>query len=149
MEFYVTKTQTNEYENFYETDKALNGEKQAPTLVGHVHLKVGDISTAKAFYSDKLGFDVTMEFGPQAIFFSAGGYHHHIGANTWYSNGSGPRTPALGLGQTSIILPDEESLAELQEKLIHHKVQLQVPEENTILFNDPWLNTVTVTVKIN
>lgn len=146
QKFYVNEAQTNEYENFYEPSKALNGGKQPPVLVGHVHLKVGNIHTAKDFYSGKLGFDVTMEFGPQAIFFSAGGYHHHIGTNTWYSNGSGPRTPALGLGQTSIVLPNVESLAILQEKLTHHKVQLETHKENTLLFNDPWLDMILVTV---
>ena len=146
QKFRLTENQTNEYENIYETASALTGANQPPTLVGHVHLKVGDIQTAKEFYSEKLGFDVKMEFGPQAIFFSAGGYHHHIGANTWYSNGSGPRTPALGLGQTSIILPTVESLNILSEKLYHHDIQLQTPEENTLQFNDPWLNTVIVKV---
>lgn len=63
--------------------------------VGHVHLQVGDVDTAREFYVDRLGFDLTMAYGRQAIFVSAGGYHHHMAMNTWNSSGAGPRTPAL------------------------------------------------------
>lgn len=113
-------------------------------MVGHVHLKVGDINTAKLFYSNIVGFDVTMLFGQQAIFFSAGGYHHHVGANTWYSNGAGPRTPALGLGQVSILLPSSNDIETLEDKLKHYNVQYKNSEADTIQFNDPWLNLITV-----
>jgi catechol 2,3-dioxygenase len=65
------------------------------TGVGHVHLKVGDIQTAKQFYVDTVGFEITIEYGKQALFVSAGGYHHHLGMNTWQSSGAGTRTPAL------------------------------------------------------
>ena len=65
------------------------------TRVGHVHLKVADLDRAIAFYSGILGFDVTMRYGSQAAFLSAGGYHHHIGLNTWESLGGSPPPPGL------------------------------------------------------
>lgn len=146
-QLFHVRSSHNEYENFYEETAALNGIDQSDSLVGHVHLKVGNINTAKDFYADKLGFEVTMEFGSQAIFFSSGGYHHHIAANTWYSNSAGPRTPSLGLGQVSILLPNAEDIDVLSEKLNYYNVQLKTPEEKTLEFNDPWLNSVTVKVQ--
>src|SRR5947207_2783177 len=71
----------------------------AGTRVGHIHLQVGDIPKAEEFYHDILGFDVTASM-PSAIFLSAGGYHHHIGANTWQSRGANP-APMTGAGLTS------------------------------------------------
>src|SRR5690606_39081792 len=67
--------------------------------VGHVHLSVGDVATARSFYVDALGFDVTTALGDTALFVSAGGYHHHMAMNVWESRGAGPRMPALGLGR--------------------------------------------------
>jgi catechol 2,3-dioxygenase len=60
-------------------------------LIGHVHLRVGDANKAREFWNDQLGFDTMLEYGPQAVFLSSGGYHHHIGANSWQSRGAGPR----------------------------------------------------------
>ena len=74
--------------------------------VGHVHLQVGDITTAQQFYVDTLGFEVTAVFGTQALFVSAGGYHHHLALNTWQSRGAQARWAALGLGEVTIELPD-------------------------------------------
>ncbi|MEQ9412326.1 MAG: VOC family protein, partial [Cyclobacteriaceae bacterium] len=62
----------------------------AQTRIGHVHLKVADLTKSLAFYRDLLGFEVTMMYGDQAAFISAGGYHHHIGLNTWHSKGAPP-----------------------------------------------------------
>ena len=75
-----------------------NGSRQNPpippeTLVGHVHLKVADLERAIHFYSDVLGFEVTQRYGAGAVFLSAGGYHHHIGLNTWESQGGSPPPP--------------------------------------------------------
>ena len=81
-----------------------------PTL-GHVHLKVADLERAIAFYRDLLGFDVTQRYGDQAAFLSSGGYHHHIGLNTWHSKGSEP--PAenhTGLYHSAFLYPDRASL---------------------------------------
>src|SRR6478735_1834556 len=81
------------------------------TRIGHVHLKVSDLDRSLSFYRDLLGFEVTMRYGSQAVFISAGGYHHHIGLNTWYSKGGSPPPPGTtGLYHTAIRYPDRKSL---------------------------------------
>jgi catechol 2,3-dioxygenase len=113
--------------------------------VGHVHLKVGDIATAKAFYVDVLGFETTARFGDQALFVSAGGYHHHVGMNTWESRGAGPRTPALGLGQVALRLPDLDALGALGDRLRLAGVPVR-NDGRELLFADPWSNAVRATL---
>ena len=89
------------------------------TRVGHVHLKVADLERAIAFYSGLLGFDVTMRYGSQAAFLSAGGYHHHIGLNTWESLGGSPPPPGhTGLYHTAFLFPDRKSLAQVLKRLV-------------------------------
>ena len=88
------------------------------TRVGHVHLKVADLDRAIAFYSGILGFDVTMRYGTQAAFLSAGGYHHHIGLNTWESLGGSPPPPGhTGLYHTAFLFPDRKALAQVLKRL--------------------------------
>src|SRR5690554_1724438 len=111
--------------------------------VGHVHLKVGDIQTAKQFYVDTVGFETTIEYGTQALFVSAGGYHHHVGMNTWHSSGAGARTPALGLGEVSIQVPTTDELGALGERLTSRGVQFAL-DANELRFDDPWANQVLV-----
>jgi len=83
------------------------------TSIGHVHLKVADIERALSFYRDVLGFEVTQRMGPSAAFLSAGGYHHHIGLNTWESRGGAPPAPGTtGLYHLAIRYPDRLSLAD-------------------------------------
>jgi catechol 2,3-dioxygenase len=91
----------------------------AATRVGHVHLKVADLDRAIAFYSGVLGFEVTQRYGAQAAFLSAGGYHHHIGLNTWESAGA-PPPPAghTGLYHTAFLYPDRTSLAQVLARVI-------------------------------
>lgn len=113
------------------------------TGVGHVHLKVGDIATARQFYVDTMGFEVTTEFGSQALFVSAGGYHHHLGMNTWRSRGAGDRTPALGLGEVSVRLPTADGLGALRERLRARGVQV-ADDGRELVFDDPWRNLVRV-----
>jgi catechol 2,3-dioxygenase len=113
--------------------------------VGHVHLKVGDIATAKAFYVDVVGFETTARFGEQALFVSAGGYHHHVGMNTWRSRGAGPRTPALGLGQVAIRLPDDDALGALADRLRVAGVATR-HDGRELAFEDPWRNAVRAVV---
>ncbi|MET1015877.1 MAG: VOC family protein [Leifsonia flava] len=111
--------------------------------VGHVHLSVGDVASARAFYVDALGFDATAAFGDQALFVSAGGYHHHMAMNVWNSRGAGPRMPALGLGRVDIQVPDADTLGELQERLSHFGFQTR-DDGRTVSFDDPWANLIRV-----
>ncbi|THG30217.1 VOC family protein [Naasia lichenicola] len=113
--------------------------------VGHVHLKVGDIPTARAFYVDTLGFEMTAEYGPQALFVSAGGYHHHVGMNTWQSAGAGQRTPALGLGEVTIRLGSPDDLGALRERLAAKRLAVR-DSGAELAFDDPWSNLVKVVV---
>lgn len=79
--------------------------------IGHIHLKVADLDRAIAFYSGVLGFDLVQRYGPGAAFLSAGGYHHHIGLNTWESKGGTPPPPgSTGLYHTAFLYPDRASL---------------------------------------
>jgi len=90
----------------------------AKTQIGHIHLKVADLDRALAFYRDLLGFEVTMMYGDQAAFLSAGGYHHHIGLNTWHSKGSPPAsTGSVGLYHTAIVYPTRKDLAIIFERI--------------------------------
>jgi catechol 2,3-dioxygenase len=97
-----------------ELSQATGAQPTAPagTTIGHVHLQVADIPEAEAFYNGVLGFDVMVRGYPGALFVSAGGYHHHIGLNTWHSAGSGPPAPgSVGLRHYEVRLPDEQQLA--------------------------------------
>jgi catechol 2,3-dioxygenase len=89
------------------------------TRIGHVHLKVSDLDKALAFYQGLLGFEIMQRYGSQAVFISAGGYHHHIGLNTWYSK-NGPPAPqqACGLFHTAILYPTRKDLALALKRLI-------------------------------
>jgi catechol 2,3-dioxygenase len=93
--------------------------------IGHVHLKVADLERAIAFYSGVLGFELTQRMGRQAAFLSAGGYHHHIGLNTWESLGGPPPAPGTtGLYHTAIRYPDRAALADALRRLIEARVPL-------------------------
>ncbi len=84
----------------------------AGTDIGHVHLKVADLDRALGFYVGVLGFELTQRYGTQAAFVSAGGYHHHLGLNTWESRGGSPPPPgATGLYHTAIRYPTRRDLA--------------------------------------
>jgi catechol 2,3-dioxygenase len=86
--------------------------------IGHVHLKVADIDRSLGFYRDILGFDVMQRIGDEAAFLSAGGYHHHVGANTWRSGGAGPPEPgAAAQRRFEIVLPGEAERDRLVERL--------------------------------
>jgi catechol 2,3-dioxygenase len=122
----------------------LAGRREAPfaglpsaTRMGHVHLKVAQIPDTIGFYRDVLGFDLMAELGPQAAFFGAGGYHHHVGANTWESAGRGsPPEGAIALRQATIILSGE---AERERVLARLRQRGQVPEPSAEgpLIRDP------------
>jgi len=93
--------------------------------VGHVHLKVSDLERSIRFYRDVLGFEVMQRMGTQAAFLSAGGYHHHVGLNTWESAG-GPPSPrgAAGLYHVAFRYPDRAALGKALRRLIEHSVPL-------------------------
>jgi catechol 2,3-dioxygenase len=91
----------------------------AQTRIGHVHLKVSDLEKALAFYCDLLGFEVTQRYGNGAVFISAGGYHHHIGLNTWYSKEAPPApVRACGLFHAAILYDTRKDLAIAVKRLI-------------------------------
>jgi catechol 2,3-dioxygenase len=124
---------------------AAEGSVLETASVGHVHLKVGDIPTARSFYADTLGFEVTNEFGSQALFVSAGGYHHHLGMNTWRSRGALDRAPALGLGEVAIHVPTPDDLGSLRERLAAARIGIR-DDGCTVTFDDPWKNEIAVAV---
>ncbi len=90
----------------------------AQTRIGHVHLKVANLDRALAFYSGLLGFEITTLYGNQAAFISAGGYHHHIGLNTWHSKNAPPASKqGVGLYHTAIVYPVRRDLAMIFDRL--------------------------------
>lgn len=89
------------------------------TRIGHVHLKVADLERSLKFYRDLLGFEVQQYYGDSAVFISAGGYHHHIGLNTWYSKNENPApVRAAGLFHTAIVFPTRKDLAIALKRLV-------------------------------
>ena len=113
----------------------------AGTRLGHIHLQVGDIPQAETFYHDILGFDIIAKM-PSALFISAGGYHHHIGMNTWHSRGASP-APAgtAGLRFVSIELPSEEARAQVVERVAAAGVAYG-EQAGVVSVEDPWRNTI-------
>jgi catechol 2,3-dioxygenase len=94
--------------------------------IGHVHLKVADLDRALGFYRDVLGFEVTQVYGKQAAFLSAGGYHHHIGLNTWESSGGRPPAPGTtGLYHLAILYPERAELADALRRLVAAGIPLE------------------------
>ena len=90
----------------------------AQTRIGHVHLKVADLERALEFYQGLLGFTITQRYGDSAVFISAGGYHHHIGLNTWYSKDAPPAPRnSTGLFHTAILYPSRKDLAVIYKRL--------------------------------
>src|ERR1700709_2416077 len=93
--------------------------------IGHVHLKVADLDRALGFYRDVLGFEVTQRMGNSAAFLSAGGYHHHIGLNTWQSKGGPPAPPhTAGLYHAAILYPTRAALADALRRLLRANIPL-------------------------
>ncbi|NOJ60345.1 VOC family protein [Arthrobacter sp. 260] len=127
------------------TEAAVTGQTEASAVVGHVHLQVGDVETAGKFYVDTLGFERTAGWHGQALFVSAGGYHHHMAMNVWNSRGAGPRKDTLGLGEVLIHVPAADDVDALADRLRvagignHHT-------GSELRFNDPWNNRIRVAV---
>ncbi|BAS17558.1 catechol-2,3-dioxygenase [Arthrobacter sp. Hiyo8] len=130
----------------YLSEAAVTGQHGAGAGVGHVHLQVGDVKTAHDFYVDTLGFEQTAGWHGQALFVSAGGYHHHMAMNVWNSRGAGPRKDTLGLGEVVIEVPSGDDVGALADRLkvagiaSHHTGQ-------ELRFEDPWRNRLRVAVR--
>jgi len=117
------------------------------THIGHVHLKVGDIERSLKFYVELLGFSITQRYGDSAVFISAGGYHHHIGLNTWHSkNGSPAPVNNAGLYHLAIVYPTRKDLAIAVQRLIAAKYPLTGAADHgvseAVYLNDPDRNGV-------
>jgi catechol 2,3-dioxygenase len=110
--------------------------------IGHAHLKVADIDRAIAFYRDVLGFELMQRMGDQAAFLSAGGYHHHIGLNTWESKGGSPPPPGTtGLYHVAIRYPTRAALGDALKRLVENRVPISGASDHgvseAIYLNDP------------
>lgn len=103
----------------------MNYKAPAGTKIGHVHLKVSDIEKSLSFYRDMLGFEVMQYYGKNAVFLSAGGYHHHIGLNTWHSSKAGPAPiQSAGLYHAAILYPTRKDLAAVLKRIIDARYPL-------------------------
>jgi catechol 2,3-dioxygenase len=108
------------------------------TTMGHVHLHVAHLDAAQRFYVDLLGFEITQAYGSQALFVSAGGYHHHIGLNTWQGVGAPPPPPhTTGLRHFEIVVPDAEQRADLHARLEAAGVPRRADEDGVTIYEDP------------
>ena len=112
------------------------------TRIGHIHLKVSDLDKALAFYRGLLGFEIMQRFGSSAVFISAGGYHHHIGLNTWHSKNASPApVNSCGLYHTAILYPTRKDLAVVFKRLADAKYPLSGAADHgvseALYLNDP------------
>ena len=115
----------------------------AGTTIGHVHLQVADIADADAFYHGVLGFDVTTRGYPGALFVSAGGYHHHLGLNTWHSAASGPAAPgSVGLRSYEVLLPDLAELDRIVDRIRDAGIEPDAETAGGVSVRDPSGNLV-------
>src|SRR6476659_9561577 len=119
----------------------------AKTKIGHVHLKVANLQRSLVFYCDLLGFEITTTYGDDAVFISAGGYHHHIGLNTWYSKNASPApVHSAGLYHTAILYPERKDLAIAYKRLVDAGYPLSGSADHgvseAIYLNDPHHNGV-------
>ena len=132
-----------------ELSQATERQPSAPagTTMGHVHLQVADIAEAEAFYNGVLGFDVMVRGYPGALFVSAGGYHHHLGLNTWHSAGSGPPAPgSVGLRHYEVQLPDSAELAAVLGRIRTAGIEITDVPGGTLV-RDPSGNGVLLTAR--
>ncbi|MDQ0735208.1 VOC family protein [Arthrobacter agilis] len=127
------------------TEAAASSAESRSATVGHVHLQVGDVETAHRFYVDVLGFERTAGWHDQALFVSAGGYHHHMAMNVWNSRGAGPRRDTLGLGEVLIRVPAADEVAALADRLAHAGIANHHTGAE-LRFEDPWRNRLRVAV---
>lgn len=124
-------------------EEHLSADVDQEATMGHVHLRVGDTDEARTFYSDLLGFDVTAE-SQGAVFFSAAGYHHHLAANTWQSEGAGQRPESAGLSRLVVELPSAGDLSPIAERLEAAGVEHELGASE-LSVQDPWGTEVVFT----
>lgn len=125
-----------------------DGGAPAGTTMGHVHLRVADIPSAEAFHSGVIGFDVTGRVYPGALFLSAGGYHHHVGMNTWASAGApAPPLGARGLRRYEVLLPGGDELARVRGRLDGAGVASEADDDG-LLVRDPSGNATLLRVAV-
>ncbi len=120
-------------------------------VIGHVHLKVSNLTRSVAFYREALGFELQQQMGDDAAFLSFGGYHHHLGLNTWYSkDGAAPPVRSTGLFHLAILYPDRRSLAAALRKLIEQGIQIDGAQDHgvseAIYLRDPDGNGIEIYV---
>ena len=127
----------------YLTPEVIEQPVDGSAVVGHVHLSVGDEITAREFYADRLGFETTIEIPGQAVFVSAGKYHHHMAMNVWSSSGAGRRSRTLGLGRVDILVPSADDVGALVERMSHYGIDTR-NDGHTVAFDDPWANLIQV-----
>lgn len=122
----------------------LGGDTERPdeTLMGHVHLKVGELEQAEEFYADALGFAVTSR-SDGALFYAAGGYHHHLATNVWQSDGAEERTNPTGLGAVTITVGDATALQDITDRLDSATVDYDL-QDDRIIVDDPWGNEIRI-----
>lgn len=118
----------------------------AGTRIGHIHIKVSDIERSLRFYCEILGFELTTRYGEEAAFISAGGYHHHIGLNVWYSKGSQPPpVHTTGLFHFAILYPERKDLASILQRLRNLNIPFSASDHGVseaIYINDPDKNGI-------
>jgi catechol 2,3-dioxygenase len=120
---------------------------QPETTIGHVHLHVADLRAAEAFYHGVLGFDIITNYGGSALFVSAGGYHHHLGLNTWAGVGAPPAPPdAAGLRRFAIVLPDADALETVAARVRAAGIAAEQTDAGLTL-RDPSQNGVLLTAR--
>jgi catechol 2,3-dioxygenase len=146
IEMGTLRLDPNEFLQQNLTDEVIENPMVGGARVGHVHLSVGDTQTARDFYVDRLGFETTTELPGQAVFVSAGKYHHHMAMNVWNSRGAGRRSRTLGLGSVDIVVPSPDDLGALTERMSHFGIETR-DDGRTIAFDDPWANLIRVSAK--
>ena len=130
--------------------KAMKKQSMHPrTVIGHIHLKVADLERSVKFYTTVLGFDVMTMYGDEAAFLSAGGYHHHIGSNTWESlGGKQPPQGSTGLYHFAILVPNRKELAKVLKRLMEHNYPIEGASDHgvseAIYLKDPDENGIEI-----
>jgi catechol 2,3-dioxygenase len=117
----------------------------AGTRIGHMHLQVSDLAQALAFYQGLLGFELTAQM-PGAVFISAGGYHHHLGMNTWHSRGAPPASGTAGLEAFVVEVPDANEQARLSARLVDAGIPV-AEHDGHVSVRDPWNNEVVIAIR--